>query len=241
MSFLSPLMESDGEFSAHIYSVEKFYVDLSPCINDIMLCTSCASFIKDRKQRPPLSKIKLNVISDRVKNLTDLEERLISPRLAFMHITLAIQNQNMRLRGNITNVPADLSIIQRDLPRFPDEASTLAVELRKQLLVGSPYMTGSICPTKTLAALHSLEKTPLYISEGVKVRADWLRLFGVQQSNIDKANRAANAIIASVLPETTLKFATRNKHGELSSLLKQQVGKKLARIRQGKKAQGCVR
>ena len=60
MSLLSPLLEPDEDFSAHMYSVEKHYVDLASCSGDIMVCTGCPRYIKDRKQRPPLSKIKLN-------------------------------------------------------------------------------------------------------------------------------------------------------------------------------------
>lgn len=50
--------------------------------------------------------------------LTQLEERLVAPRLPFMQLREMPRGWQLNLRGNIVNVPADVNSTIKSLPRI---------------------------------------------------------------------------------------------------------------------------
>ena len=63
-------------------------------------------------------------------DLNELECQLIAPQLAFQKIFQAPRGGQLKITGNIVNVPADVNSTVNMLPRLPDEAGTMKVQLK---------------------------------------------------------------------------------------------------------------
>ena len=77
-----------------------------------------------------------------VKQLNELEERLLSPRLPFLQMRelgRKYRGKQMGLIGGVINVPANMSRIQHALPCDIKETDTIAVEIKKILSYKSVY------------------------------------------------------------------------------------------------------
>ena len=54
-------------------------------------------------------------------DLNELECRLLAPRFAFQKIMQAPRGKQLKVNGNVVNVPADVSTTVNMLPRLPHE------------------------------------------------------------------------------------------------------------------------
>ena len=102
-----------------------------------------------------------------VKQLTSLEERLISPRLAFAQIHRLHNYSQYKLHRSIINVPANIDLIQFMLLRLPEDGTTIGILLKCCLEYKSPYMAGNIRPNITMLAFKDLIRTTLYKESNV--------------------------------------------------------------------------
>ena len=107
--------------------------------------------------------------------LNELECRLIAPRLAFQKIFQAPRGGQLKITGNVVNVPADVNSTVNMLPRLSDETGTIKVQLKRRLQYKSSALSLNIRPNKVMQAAAWLVNTsPLYQSEGVIVDQNWL-------------------------------------------------------------------
>ena len=65
--------------------------------------------------------------------LNELECRLIAPRLAFQKIYQAPRGGQLKINGNVVNVPADVNSTVNMLPRLADDTGTIKVQLKRRL------------------------------------------------------------------------------------------------------------
>ena len=65
---------------------------------------------------------------DVLKNLTPLEERLISPRIPFMQVRELPSGGQLSIQGNVVNVPADVNSTVSVLPRPINESQTIPIK-----------------------------------------------------------------------------------------------------------------
>ena len=66
-------------------------------------------------------------------DLNELECRLLAPRIAFQNLMQAPRIKQLKINGNIVNVPADVANTVSMLPRLPSETSTIKVNLKVPL------------------------------------------------------------------------------------------------------------
>ena len=66
-------------------------------------------------------------------DLNELECRLIAPQLAFQKIFQAPRGGQLKITGNVVNVPADISNTVNMLPRLSHETGTIKVQLKRRL------------------------------------------------------------------------------------------------------------
>ena len=85
-----------------------------------------------------------NFIIESVKQLTILEERMISPSFAFAQIHKLYNYSQYKLHGSIINVSANIDQTQSLLPRLPEDESTIGILLKRRLEYTSPYMSRNI-------------------------------------------------------------------------------------------------
>ena len=109
-------------------------------------------------------------------DLNELECRLIAPRLAFQKIFQAPRGGQLKITGNIANVPANVNSTVNMLPRLPDETGTIKVQLKRRLQYKSSALSLNIQPHKVMQAAAWLVSTsPLYEGQGITIDQNWLR------------------------------------------------------------------
>ena len=103
-------------------------------------------------------------------DLNELESRLIAPRLAFQNIFQAPRGGQLKITGNVVNVPADVNSTVNMLPRLPDETGTIKVQLKRRSQYKISALSLNIRPHKVMQAAAWLVNTsPLYEGEGITV------------------------------------------------------------------------
>ncbi len=101
----------------------------------IKLCVTCRKDIMSNKI-PNLclsNYLAFYEIPDCLKILTELEERLISPRIPFMVIRSLGYFKQFGLKGNLVNVPMNVDTNVSILPRIFSDSQTIQLKLMRQM------------------------------------------------------------------------------------------------------------
>ncbi len=107
---------------------------------------------------------------DVLKDLTPLEERLISPRIPFMQVRELPRGGQLSIHGNVVNVPADVNSTVSVLPRPVNESQTIPIKLKRRLGYKHHYQFQNVRPSKVLEAAQYLVRTSqLFKNEGIQV------------------------------------------------------------------------
>ena len=107
---------------------------------------------------------------DVLKDLTPLEERLISPRIPFMQMCELPSGGQLSIRGSVVNVPADVDSTITLLPRPIDKSQTIPIKLKRRLGYKHHYQFQNVRPLKVLEAAQYLVRTSeIFKNEGIKV------------------------------------------------------------------------
>jgi hypothetical protein len=154
------------------------------------LCLTCNKHLKKGKVPP-------SAISNGLKfpakpdffDLNELECRLIAPRLAFQKIMQAPRGQQLKITGNVVNVPADICNTVNMLPRLPQDTGTIKVQLKRRLQYKSSALSLNVRPNKVMQAAAWLVNTSeLYREQGITFDQHWLSYFDVTILNSDNEN-----------------------------------------------------
>ena len=143
--------------------------------NDEWICSTCRHSLKIGNI-PTLSLANGMGFPEKPKelDLTALEERLISPRIPFMQIFEKPRGGQRSLRGNIVNVPSDVSSTMTVLPRTLSDIETVQVKLKRKSEFKHSVMHEAIRPVKCLNALRWLiDNSQLFRQEGIKIDECW--------------------------------------------------------------------
>ena len=109
----------------------KKYLQNKTSVDDVeWLCKSCQNCLAKNKV-PPCATI--NPLKPSFFDLNELECRLIAPRLAFQKLMEAPRGKQLKISGNVVNVPADMINTVNMLPRLPLETGTIKVNLKRRL------------------------------------------------------------------------------------------------------------
>lgn len=101
-------------------------------------------------------------------DLNELECRLLAPRIAFEKLLQAPRGGQLKIYGNIVNVPADVNSTISVLPRLPHESGTISVNLKRRLQYKGSTLSLNVRPHKVLQAAHwLLNNSSLYRDEGI--------------------------------------------------------------------------
>jgi len=122
-----------------------------------------------------------------LKQLTEVEQRLIAPRIPFMVIREQTRGGQFSLKGNVVNVPADIQKTVRSLPRMLNDDETIHVKLKRKVSYSSCVAQEMIRPNKVYNAVKYLVEKPLFKSEGITLNENWLILNG-NQVTVDKSD-----------------------------------------------------
>ena len=114
--------------------------------------------------------------------LNELECRLLAPRLAFQKIMQAPRGKQLKINGNVVNVPADVSTTVSMLPRLPHENGTIKVQLKRKLQYKSYALSLNVRSQKVIqAATWLANNSALYQQEGITVNQTWRESLNEQE------------------------------------------------------------
>lgn len=107
--------------------------------------------------------------------LNELECRLLATRIAFQKLMQAPRGKQLKVHGNIVNIPVDVTNTVNMLPRLPSETGTIKVNSKRKLQYQSSAMSLNGRPHKVVQAVHWLtSNSDLYKDEGIALNPDWI-------------------------------------------------------------------
>jgi hypothetical protein len=118
-----------------------------------------------------------------LKTLTELEERLISPRIPFMVIRSLGSCKQFGLKGNLVNVPMNVDTNVSVLPRSFSDTHTIQLKLMRQMKNKNVFMYETIRPKVVHTAIKYLVEQELYKDEGIVISHDWLKEYSNEREN----------------------------------------------------------
>ncbi len=108
-----------------------------------------------------------------LKGLTQLEERMVAPRLPFMQIKLTGFEQQWALHGNVVNVESNVNTCASCLPRPFSEMTIIQLKLMRRMSYTKPYLYEKVRPAAVVQAIKYLIDTPLYEDDNVTLAPNW--------------------------------------------------------------------
>ena len=140
--------------------------------NSEWICGTCHSNLKYGKlpSCAKANKMAFPEKPDVLKDLTPLEERLISPRIPFMQVRELPSGGQLSIHGNVVNVPADVNSTVSVLPRPINESQTIPIKLKRRLAYKHHYQFQNVRPSKVLeAARYLVRNSEIFKNEGIQV------------------------------------------------------------------------
>ena len=112
----------------------KLLQNITSVNNAEWLCQTCMKHLKSGKV-PPLAVVNGMKFPEKPTffYLNELECRLIAHRLAFQKNMQAPRGKQLKINGNVVNVPADVINTVNLLPRLPEQSGTIKVQLKRRL------------------------------------------------------------------------------------------------------------
>lgn len=100
-----------------------------------------------------------------IKELTSLEERLVSPIVPFMQIPelqRSALNPQLGIKGSVVNIPVEIPEMIQTLPRTVDRLQTIQLKFKRRLNHASTYIKQSVNRAKVCTVLAYLIGKSLY-------------------------------------------------------------------------------
>ena len=111
-------------------------------------------------------------------DLFNLEERFISPVMAFMLIHQLFPGRQLSLYGSICHLPIEIGKMVHTLPRNLNEFETISVKLKRRLCYKNTVFNENVRPQKIIQALkYLLQKSELYKQHNININTEWLTNF----------------------------------------------------------------
>ena len=142
-------------------------------VKNFMVCTNCYRVCRSNKI-PPLSKSNGYAYPPKPANLPKLDpltERLVSPRIPYMQIRRLRSWGMYGILGQIINVPVNVDTMVGCLPRALTDDHAFNVNLKKNIIHKSSYISGCVKKRDVRVWLKYLTEQPLYKHYGITV--DW--------------------------------------------------------------------
>ena len=120
------------------------------------------------------------ILPSNLNDTCQLEWRFVSPRLIFQKLQEALRGKQLRINGNVVNVPADVAHTATLLPRLPSDTYTIKMQLKRRLAYTCKHATLSetIRPFRVIQIAQWLIHTgELYKQENIKINTQWLQEF----------------------------------------------------------------
>ena len=183
--------------------IAKYLQNFKSVNNVEWLCNTCSNHL--RKGKIPPCAIANGMKFPEKPNFFDLNElecRLIAPRLAFQKIFQAPRGRQLKITGNVVNVPADVTSTVNMLPRLSHETGTIKVQLKRRLQYKSSALSLNVRPNKVMQAAAWLVNTSLlYQEQGITLDDSWMASIEPETVSGDHDNQKSNSSDDQTNPE----------------------------------------
>ena len=96
----------------------------------------------------------------------------------------APRGNQLKIKGNVVNVPADVNNTVNILPRLPQESGTIKVQLKRRLQYKSSALSLNVRPYKILqAAIWLADNSNLYREQGISFSEDRMASCNINLQN----------------------------------------------------------
>ena len=170
--------------------IVKYLLNKTSVGNKEWVCQTCSRYLMKNKV-PPCSIA--NGMAFPVKpdffDLNALECRLLAPRIAFQKLMQAPRGRQLKIHGNIVNVPADVTHTVSILPRLQNQTATIKVNLKRMLKYNSSALSLNVRPYKVFEAANWLmSHSNLYKDEGIVLNNDWINQHSQDANDVNNDN-----------------------------------------------------
>ena len=170
--------------------IVKYLLNKTSVGNKEWVCQTCSRYLMKNKV-PPCSIA--NGMAFPVKpdffDLNELECRLLAPRIAFQKLMQAPRGRQLKIHGNIVNVPADVTHTVSILPRLQNQTATIKVNLKRMLKYKSSALSLNVRPYKVFEAANWLiSHNNLYKDEGIVLNNDWINQHSQDANDVNNDN-----------------------------------------------------
>ena len=170
--------------------IVKYLLNKTSVGNKEWVCQTCSRYLMKNKV-PPCSIA--NGMAFPVKpdffDLNELECRLLAPRIAFQKLMQAPRGRQLKIHGNIVNVPADVTHTVSILPRLQNQTATIKVNLKRKLKYKSSALSLNVRPYKVFEAANWLiSHSNLYKDEGIVLNNDWINQHSQDANDVNNDN-----------------------------------------------------
>ena len=146
--------------------------------NKLWICITCSEYVRLRQELPTLclaNNLKLPDVLETIVELNDTEERLCSPRIAFIRIIPLKWDRQKGLRGNVVNVPVDVMETVKLLPRSFSATETIQVNFMRRMNYNQAYLSDQVRPRSVVLALQDLANSDLFRKLGIELDLEYIR------------------------------------------------------------------
>lgn len=167
-------------FKRSVKNVSTFKAKLSPHFSIYLqnivnsdnsyICSTCHKCLQDGKSPATLSHglFKLFQVPPELCELNSLEETLIALRIPFMKIQELPRGGQLRISGNVVNVPSNITATVSTLPRTLHEQEVIKLQLKRKMDYDHGLHLNNIRPLRVQKAAKCLvENSPLYKQENI--------------------------------------------------------------------------
>ena len=146
--------------------------------DDVILCHNCLKLIRCGKV--PKIHVSNGLWLDKVPEeleLTDLEQQLIAPCLLFMKVKKLPTTRMKAMVDKVISVPIeqdDVSKTISKLPRHPNEAKIVAVQLKRKLEMRNTHLEEFVRPAKCIKGVEKLKELKNPFFQNVQVNDNFM-------------------------------------------------------------------
>ena len=147
-------------------------------LEDLILCHGCLTNIKKEKI-PSINVQNGSSLEDIPKELElgDLEQQLIARSLMFIKVCKLPKSGMRAMKDEVINVPIENEDISKSittLPRHPDDAHLVAVQLKRKVEYKNSHLEGFIRPNVIIKALKTLKERGNRFYQDIKINENFM-------------------------------------------------------------------
>ncbi|XP_062600308.1 uncharacterized protein LOC134261943 [Saccostrea cucullata] len=124
------------------------------------ICITCDRHLCAGNMPPQalVNGLQLTIVPEELKHLNHLERQLVALRIPFMKLLSLPKGGQKGVKGQVVNVPSNISSITTSLPRTINEAQMVKVKLKRKLSYKGHYQYEWVRPEKVKEAIEFLKR-----------------------------------------------------------------------------------